>query len=209
MSMEDMSKQSVAAVVLAAGRSLRMGRPKMVLPWGGATVIGQVVGVLRQAEIQNIVVVTGGARRQVEAALVGYAVQLVFNPRFAQVEMLVSLQLGLLNLGSDVDAALVVLGDQPQIELEVVESVLARYQARQAPLVVPSFQMRRGHPWLVERKLWNDIFELQPASTLRDFLNRYADQIDYLNVVTPSVLRDLDTPQEYQRQRPPNSRRES
>jgi molybdenum cofactor cytidylyltransferase len=207
--MGDLSEHSIAAVVLAAGRSLRMGRPKMVLPWGDTTVIGQVVGVLCQAGIQRIVVVTGGARRQVEGALSDFALQLVFNPSFAQEEMLVSLQLGLRNLGSDEDAALVVLGDQPQIELEVVKSVLARYQAQQASLVVPSFQMRRGHPWLVKRTLWNDIFDLQPARTMRDFLNQYADQIDYLNVDTASVLRDLDTPQEYQRQRPPNSRLES
>jgi molybdenum cofactor cytidylyltransferase len=207
--MGDRSEHSIAAVVLAAGRSLRMGRPKMVLPWGDTTVIGRVVWVLRQAAIQKVVVVTGGARRQVEAALSESAVQLVFNPSFAQEEMLVSLQLGLRALGSEIEAALVVLGDQPQIEEEVVKSILARYRIGQAPLVVPSFQMRRGHPWLVQRSLWKAILELQPASTLRDFLNQYADQIEYLNVGASSVLRDLDTPQDYESQRPPYSKFES
>ncbi len=197
--------QSIAAVVLAAGRSVRMGQPKMVLPWGESTVIGRVVQVLARAEIQPIVVVTGGARRQVEAALSGKAVQLVFNPRFAQEEMLISLQIGLRSLGEEPTAALVVLGDQPQIELDVVQSILARYRSQRAALVVPSYQMKRGHPWLVERRLWQAIFDLTPRRTLRDLLNTYADQIDYLNVDSPSVLRDLDTPEDYRRQRPARS----
>jgi molybdenum cofactor cytidylyltransferase len=197
--------QSIAAVVLAAGRSVRMGQPKMVLPWGDSTVIGRVVQVLAWAEIQPIAVVTGGARRQVEAALSGKTVQLVFNPRFVQAEMLVSLQIGLRSLGEEPTAALVVLGDQPQIELEVVQSILARYRSQRAALVVPSYQMKRGHPWLVERRLWQAIFDLGPRRTLRDLLNTYADQIDYLNVDSPSVLRDLDTPEDYRRQRPARS----
>jgi molybdenum cofactor cytidylyltransferase len=197
--------QSIAAVVLAAGRSVRMGQPKMVLPWGDSTVIGRVVQVLAWAEIQPIAVVTGGARRQVEAALSGKTVQLVFNPRFVQAEMLVSLQIGLHSLGEEPTAALVVLGDQPQIELEVVQSILARYRSQRAALVVPSYQMKRGHPWLVERRLWQAIFDLGPSRTLRDLLNTYADQIDYLNVDSPSVLRDLDTPEDYRRQRPARS----
>ena len=204
--MGNQSEQSVAAVVLAAGRSRRMGQPKMILPWGDTTVIGRVVGVLHQAAIQRVVVVTGGARRQVEAALSGSAVKLVFNPRFAQEEMLVSLQLGLRALENDAAAALVVLGDQPQIKVEVVQLILDRYRARQAPLVVPSFQMRRGHPWLVERRLWKSILELRSACTMRDFLNQCANQIDYLMVETSSVLQDLDTPKDYQRQRPPDSK---
>jgi molybdenum cofactor cytidylyltransferase len=196
------SLQPIAAIVLAAGRSVRMRQPKMILPWGESTVIGRVVQVLSQAEIQPVVVVTGGARRQVEAALAGLAVQLVFNPRYAQEEMLISLQIGLGALEKEVAAALVVLGDQPQIELEVVQSILACYRITQSPLVVPSFHMRRGHPWLVDRRLWKAIFELNAASTLRDFLNSYADQIEYLSVDSPSVLHDLDTPEDYQRERP-------
>ena len=206
MLMGNQSEQSVAAVVLAAGRSRRMGQPKMILPWGDTTVIGRVVGILHQAAIQRVVVVTGGARRQVNAALSGSGVKLVFNPRYAQEEMLVSLQLGLRALENDAAAALVVLGDQPQIKLEVVQSILDRYRARLAPLVVPSFQMRRGHPWLVERRLWQAILELRSDCTMRDFLNQYADQIDYLTVDTSSVLQDLDTPKDYQRQRPPDSK---
>jgi molybdenum cofactor cytidylyltransferase len=126
----------------------------------------------------------------------------VFNPRFESDEMTWSLQTGLAAMPEDVEAALVVLGDQPQIEPRVVEAVLAAYRQAGPVLVVPSYEMRRGHPWLVSRALWPAILALQPPQTLRDWLNASAAQIHYLVVDTPSVLRDLDTPDDYERERP-------
>jgi len=194
----------IAAVVLAAGQSRRMGRPKMTLPWGDTTVIGQVVSVLHAAKVGPIVVVTGAARAQVEACLRGLPAQAVHNPRFAEEEMVASLQAGLQALPLQVDAALVVLGDQPQIETGVVRAVAQAYDEPPEPpvLIVPSYKMRRGHPWLVGRELWQAILDLSPAETLRDFLNRHATRIHYLNLDTSSILADLDTIEEYNRQRP-------
>lgn len=192
----------ISAIVLAAGQSSRMGSPKMILPWGSTTVIGQVVEVLRQEGVEEIVVVTGGARQEVEQALAGKPVRTVFNPRYPQDQMTFSLQSGLVELGEHVSAALIALGDQPQIEAPVVRAVLQAYLERGRPLVIPSYQMQRGHPWLIDRSLWGDILGLNPSLTLRDFLNLHQEQIEYLSVATDSVLRDLDTPLDYQRERP-------
>ncbi|MEW5872119.1 MAG: nucleotidyltransferase family protein [Chloroflexota bacterium] len=197
----------IGAVILAAGLSQRMGRPKMTLPWGRRTVIGQVVSVMARAGVEEVRVVTGGAREQVEAALhdlrmAAASIQTVFNPRFAEDHMLLSLQTGLASLPEDVQAALVALGDQPQVQVEVVQAVIQAYQETGAALVVPSYQMRRGHPWLIERGLWEKVLALHPPHTLRDVLNQNAAQIHYLPVETDTVLRDLDTPQEYASQRP-------
>jgi molybdenum cofactor cytidylyltransferase len=192
----------IGAIVLAAGQSRRMGRPKMVLPWGSTTVIGRVVGVLAQAGIEPVIVITGGSRELVEAALLGLPARPVFNPRFESDEMTWSLQTGLAAMPEDVEAALVVLGDQPQIEPRIVAAVVAAYRKAGPILVVPSYEMRRGHPWLVSRALWPAILALQPPQTLRDLLHASAEQIHYLVVDTPSVLRDLDTPDDYERERP-------
>jgi molybdenum cofactor cytidylyltransferase len=202
----DMSTSSaephIAAVILAAGQSRRMGQPKMILPWGTHTVIAQVVSVLAGAGVVEIVAVVGGARRQVEAALAELPVRTVFNPRFEEYEMTASLQTGLGVLSPNIQACLVVLGDQPQIESEVVNAVIAAYQTSGADLVIPSYQMRRGHPWLVSKPLWKDIQALQPPATMRDFINRHVDRIHYLEVASASVLKDLDTPGDYYRERP-------
>jgi molybdenum cofactor cytidylyltransferase len=192
----------IAAIVLAAGQSRRMGRPKMILPWGSTTVIGRVVSVLAEAGVPETVVVTGGARQEVEAALENTGVRLVHNPDFVEGEMTRSLQIGLESLGEGVEAALVVLGDQPQIEAVVVRRILQEHLDSGASLVVPSFRMRRGHPWLITRSLWAKVLALQPPQTLRDFLQAQAGRIHYCEVTSPSVLMDLDTPDDYERHRP-------
>jgi molybdenum cofactor cytidylyltransferase len=192
----------IAAIVLAAGRSERMGQPKMILPWGPMTVIGQVARVLLDAGVDDVIVVTGGARREVEAALIDLPVRTVFNPDYANGEMLKSLQVGLAMLSADHTAALVTLGDQPQIRAKVVAQLLQTYRQFDYPLIVPSFEMRRGHPWLIARSLWPKVMTLKTPVTLRDFLNAHGEQIHYLAAADASVLADLDTPQDYQGQKP-------
>lgn len=200
----------IAAVILAAGQSRRMGRPKMVLPWGEHTVIAQVVSVLAQSGVEEIIVVTGGARQQVEAALSGLPVRAVHNPRCREDHMALSLQVGLEHASGQSEAALVALGDQPQVESAVVRAVLSAFAQTRAPLVVPSFRaqdgrLRRGHPWLVARPLWDEVLALRPPDTLRRILDDHSDRLHYIEVQTGSILRDIDTPEDYRRERPPHA----
>jgi molybdenum cofactor cytidylyltransferase len=195
----------IAAVVLAAGESKRMGRPKMVLPWGERTVIEQVVGVIGAVHVSEIVVVTGGAREQVEAALAGSPARTVYNPQYQQSEMLVSLQYGLRAVTeSDCAALLVALGDQPAISGRVIAALISTFERSQPGLVIPSYQNRRGHPWLVAMRLWPAILNMPPDKTMRDFLSAHDEQIEYVLVDSPDVLKDLDTPDDYDRLKPAN-----
>jgi len=162
----------ISAVVLAAGESKRMGQPKMILPWAEATVIGKVVKTLIEAGIDQIVVVTGSARNEVEHALDGYSVDIEFNQEYASGEMLKSAQTGIIALGKDIDATLIVLGDQPQIEQTTVTLILERYASTHQKIIVPSYTLHRGHPWLVDRVLWQEILELSSPKSLRDFLDK-------------------------------------
>jgi molybdenum cofactor cytidylyltransferase len=192
----------IAAIVLAAGLSRRMGRPKLSLPWRDTTVIGQVVSVLSAAGVAEILVVTGGARQEIETALRGTPARLAFNPRFEASEMVDSLQVGLAQLSQPIEATLVALGDQPQIQLPVVQAVLQAHAEHPSALIVPSYQMKRGHPWLVARAFWSELSQIRPPETLRDFLGRHAGDIFYLPVATDTILRDLDTPDDYAREKP-------
>jgi molybdenum cofactor cytidylyltransferase len=195
----------ISAVVLAAGLSTRMGRPKLILPWGSTTVIGQVVATLSQAGLDEIVVVTGGMRTELEAAVLNGSlktVRTVFNSRYAEDDMLVSLQTGIKILGDLVKTMLVVLGDQPQIEVGVVKALVEAYRIHGHAVIVPSYQMRRGHPWVVDRSLWPALLSAPPGSTMRDFLQAHCQQIVYLPVESASILSDLDTPDQYARENP-------
>lgn len=192
----------ISAVVLAAGMSRRMGEPKMTLRWSKTTVIGQVVNVLLSSGLQDIVVVTGGARQQVELALQDLPVRCQFNPSYREDEMIHSLQIGLPLLADEVQAAMIVLGDQPEIEVQVVKTIIKAFVETRAQLVVPSYQMRRGHPWLVARLLWPEIMKLSPPATLRNLVNNYTEFIHYVEIDNGTILSDIDTPEDYKRQKP-------
>ena len=199
----------ITALILAAGQAKRMGQPKMLLPWGDTTVLGQVIETVQRAGVNDILVVTGGAREQVEEIVAGYGGRVVHNENFKDGEMLSSLQIGLRVLrgfavsdSSSAEAALIILGDQPQVEERSVRAVASRFVETRARLVVPSYRMRRGHPWLIARPLWEEILQMNPHQTPRDFLNRHASEIEYVNVDTPSILSDLDTLEDYLKSRP-------
>jgi molybdenum cofactor cytidylyltransferase len=195
----------ISAIILAAGESKRMGQPKMLLAWGKVSVLEHVISTFQSAGIEDIIVVTGGAHEQVEEIVKQNGVRSVFNTNYANGEMLSSLQCGLEILSredSTAIATLIGLGDQPQIQIESVHLICETFRERKCRLIVPSFQMRRGHPWLVERSLWKEVLEMRSPQSLRDFLNKHAEEISYVEVDTPSILADLDTPEDYQSSSP-------
>ncbi len=189
----------ISALILAAGASKRMGQPKMLLPWGNDTVLGHVIQVYKKAGVSSILIVTGSEKDKVEQIIKIQGATGVYNPDHARGEMLSSIQAGLRVMRSKVEAALICLGDQPQVEVDTVRLILQKYADETPLLIVPSYQMRRGHPWLVSRSLWKDIFELSPHQSTREFLNSNASKITYLTVDRPSVIQDLDTPEDYAR----------
>ncbi|MGC8857118.1 MAG: nucleotidyltransferase family protein, partial [Anaerolineae bacterium] len=154
--------------------------------------------------VEDIVVVTGAESEKVTEIATGFGGKAVFNPDFSQGEMLSSLQAGLRALLSETaaEAALICLGDQPQVQAKSVEMVIEQFWTTKRGLVVPSYQMRRGHPWLVARQYWKAILAMPPSASPRDFLRQYADEIEYVVVPTPDVLSDLDTPEDYLKSRP-------
>ncbi len=187
----------IAAIVLAAGQSRRMGQNKLFLPYAQSTVIDTILTeVAACADVRDIVVVTGHEAERVAEHLKTYPVRCVFNPAYVLAEMLVSIQTGLRALPDEVTAALIVLGDQPRLQREIVQRVIDA--AEPNTLIVPSFQMKRGHPILIPRSVWPSILALPPEASLRDVIRAHADHIRYITFDDDSVLRDIDTPEDYQ-----------
>ena len=186
----------ITAIILAAGESKRMGEPKMLMPWGKSTVLQTVISTFQAASVKDILVVTGGAHQQVEA-LIGKTVETVFNENYQMGEMLSSIQLGLSVKMREASAALICLGDQPQVEERSVRQICNAFLAQKSQIVVPSYQMQRGHPWLVARPLWDELMAMKAPKTPRDFLTKHSRAIHYVAVDTPNILADLDTPEDY------------
>ena len=205
-----------AAIVLAAGLSSRMGRFKLTLPWGERTVIGQVVATLAAAGIDGVTVVTGHRADDVAAALADTTAHAVHNPDYAAGEMLSSIQAGVRELtarrglkpppqagesrlkpAGSTPAVLLCLGDQPQMQAATVQAVLAAAGADGwNRIIIPSYRMRAGHPILLPNWLWPEI--LGCTGTLRDVMAAHRDRTRFLVVDTPTILADLDTPEDYE-----------
>lgn len=189
---------SVSAIVIAAGLSRRMGKFKLTLPWSGSTVIASIVATLRAAPLREIVVVTGHRSADVEQALAGMDTRYVHNPDYEAGGMLSSIVAGLRALGNSDRAALLCLGDQPQMQPDTIQAVLSGGdRTGWQRIVLPSYRMRTGHPILLPVALWPQI--MNTTETLRTVLRSNADMVHYVTVDTPSILDDLDTPDDYQR----------
>lgn len=193
---------NISAIILAAGQSKRMGQSKMILPWENTTVLGKVLETIKQAGLGDILVVTGGERAQVETIVAEYKVRTVRNENFESEEMIASIQLGLGEQNAESAAVLICLGDQPQVEESNVRSICEAFQKNNSIIVVPSYQNRRGHPWLIGKELWNEVLGMRPPQSMRDFLHKYNNDILYVETKTPSILQDLDTPEDYLKYKP-------
>lgn len=196
---------AVGAVVLAAGLSSRMGQPKQLLPWSGTSMLHHVVNTLLAggAQPSTTVVVIGHEHEAILQTLKDLPVQTALNPDYADGSMLHSLQVGLSFLNSlptPPQAILVALGDQPQIQSEVARHVIERWRLSRALVVAPSFNKKRGHPMLFSREFWPHVFAAPSQGSPRDLLANFADKIDYLSVESDDILRDIDTPAEYQQE---------
>ena len=192
----------ITAIILAAGQSKRMGQPKMLLPWGETSVLGKVIETLQRAGVGEILVIAGAEREKIERIVAQYGVRSTHNPDGG--EMLSSMQAGLRAArdNASVAAALVCLGDQPQVEEGSVRRVAEAFEAGKSNLVVPSYQLRRGHPWLVARPLWDEILTMRSPRSPRDFLNAHAGEIEYVEIDNSTILEDLDTPEDYLKFKP-------
>jgi molybdenum cofactor cytidylyltransferase len=195
-------QRPIGAVVLAAGLSSRMGQPKVLLPWeNDHTIIEHIVMQLIAARIDHIVVVTGHMAKAVKSVVKPLGAQAVYNRSYKSGEMLSSVKAGLRAMPGHIAATLLVLGDQPRIQPKVVYQVLTRYAETDAGLIAPSYKMRRGHPILIGRKYWTEMLNLPRSGSPREVIENHADAINYVTVDTDSVLRDVDTPQDYAEER--------
>ena len=192
----------VSAVVLAAGRSSRMGQSKILMAWqDGQTIIEQIIKQLRQALVSEVIVVTGRQSAEVSVLVERCGARAVFNPDYQEGEMLSSLKVGLNNLGHASQACLICLGDQPRIQQSTIRQVLNTYSQSHPRIIAPSYQMKRGHPLLVDRSLWEHFLQLPNHHAPRAVIERFAEDIHYILVDTDSVLNDVDTPEDYHTER--------
>jgi CTP:molybdopterin cytidylyltransferase MocA len=194
----------VPAIILAAGASSRMGRPKARLPLpGGHTVLSHLMSTLTQAGVSRIVVVT---RAEHAAAVPGWAApsarlpEVVVNATPARGQ-LSSLQTGLRAIGDETPAALVTPVDVPFVRPDTVVALLRAWHRTAAPVVRLSSAGRHGHPMLINRRVIDDVLQTPDVAPegARPVIRRYVSAAVELAIEDEGAFLDVDTPEEYER----------
>ncbi|MCC6179907.1 MAG: NTP transferase domain-containing protein [Chloroflexi bacterium] len=186
----------VGAVILAAGSSSRMGRPKLLLPFDGRTLVRRAADAALGSGARPVVLVTGAYRAEVEEEIRGLPVHVAFNPRHAE-GMSTSLRAGLTALGPEVDAAIVLLADQPLVDGALVDALVERYRATGAPIVRPRFNGQPGNPVLWDRCLFPELLEQSGDQGGRSVLRGHASEIAWVELDDDRCTIDVDTPEAY------------
>ena len=188
----------ICAIVLAAGRSQRMGTQKLVLPFAGSTVVARVVAAFLGAPVDRVVVVIRADDAQVRAALAGCRVVFVENPDLAG-DMLSSARCGLRALPPLAETVVVAPGDQPSLEPRLIRQMLAAFPTSGRGILVPVHQGRRGHPLVFAARFREELLTSHDGTGLRGLLQSHAAEV--LEWLSPdaAVLEDLDTPEDYER----------
>ena len=186
----------IAGLVLAAGRSTRMGGPnKLLEEINGKPLVRIVAEHALASRAKPVIVVTGHQRERVEHALAGLPVTFAHNPDFAD-GLSTSLKAGIKAVPADADGAIVTLGDMPQVTATLIDRLIAAFDPERGALVViPTIEGKRGNPVLWARRFFSDLLAVEGDVGARHLISGYAEAVTEVPVEDAAALTDVDTPE--------------
>lgn len=195
----------ISTIILAAGQSKRMGKPKQLLPWDGKTILETVIeNVAGCSEVdEEIRVVLGARKERIEPLVEDFAdprVKTIENPDYRG-EMLTSVRRGLEDLPNSTRGVMLVLGDQPLISPEIFTSLVEEFIDERPYILLPVSSGERGHPLLFRRELVPEVNSLDGPGGLHGLLEKYSERVRELEVDDDRIHIDLDHYEEYEKYR--------
>jgi molybdenum cofactor cytidylyltransferase len=187
----------VAGLVMAAGRSSRMGANKLLMEDGGRPIIARVVEYALAADLAEVLVVTGHQEPEIRAALAGLPVRFVACSDYAD-GMSASLRCGIKALPGDIDAALVLLGDMPRVGSVLLRRMIAAFNPTEGrAIIVPAFEGKRGNPVLWDCRFFGEMMELAGDVGARHLIGEHAELVTEIEAEDAGIFLDIDTPEAY------------
>ncbi|MFQ5918661.1 MAG: NTP transferase domain-containing protein [Thermoplasmata archaeon] len=182
----------ISAVVLAAGTSSRMGRPKPLLEVDGRRLLERVLGAVRGSGAEEVVLVLGSHADRVLEEVPLDGAKVVVNERYPE-GLSTSIRAGIHALSAEAESSFVVLADQPFLQPETLDAISEEWRATHAPILIPTFQGVRGNPVLLDRSVFDDVEEITGDRGCRSIFGDYKGEIVEVPVSDPGVLLDIDT----------------
>jgi molybdenum cofactor cytidylyltransferase len=189
----------IAAVVLSAGESSRMGRPKALLPIDGQTFIEKIVAALKQTKVGKIIVILGHNARELQSKISHLPVEILINTDY-KLGQLSSLQLAVRYLQPDLDCdgMLVHLVDHPYLAPALVEEMIRRFYETKKRIIVPKFHGKRGHPVIFSNALFDEILSAPMEEGAKAVVNAHRAETLEIETEEEGIAVDIDTPELYQ-----------
>jgi molybdenum cofactor cytidylyltransferase len=187
----------IAAIVLAAGASRRFGAQKLLAELHGKPVIRWTVEHIREAGVNDVIVVLGRDRERVRKALEGLDVRFVVNEEYAA-GLSASLRTGVQALTADTRAAVIALGDQPTVGCSVVDPLIERYRESGRPVVAPDYRGIRGNPVLFDASLFSELATVRGDFGAREVIARDPSRVEMVELDCDAP-EDVDTEEELEK----------
>ena len=186
----------IDAIILAAGRSQRMGTPKALLRFEDKTFLEQIISVLKLSDADRVTVVLGAEAETIKKSIDLSGTNVVINKDY-QKGQLSSLIAGIKDTPEDTEAILVCLVDTPFITQEVVNEIISKFRETNNPIIAPVFNKERGHPTLFSRSLFNELLGAPEEQGARYVLYSNEEKILELETSESGILIGIDTPADY------------
>lgn len=187
----------ISGIVLAAGGSSRLGRPKQLLPLGGEPLLSHVLRAAAASRLDDIVLVLGYEADTIAAAVGDWGQRIVVNARFAE-GMSTSLHAGLAAIDPGTEAALFLIGDQPGVTSEMIDALIERYRSRAALIVQPRYGDTPGNPVLIDQSLFAELAKVTGDEGGRQVIRNHPGDVELVAVLGGVPPADVDTEEAYQ-----------
>jgi len=191
--------RDIEIIILAAGKSERMGQQKLLMPYGEKTIIENIIEKALTSKAGAVKVVVGSNRDEVCDLIKEHSVQIIENTAFEK-GMLSSVQCGFEALSSSASAGMILLGDQPMVQTLVIDKLIESFQKSRKGIIIPVYNKKRGHPVLIDTKYLLKINNLDPGRGLRQLMDENPEDIYEMEVETNTILKDIDTIEDYKRE---------
>ncbi|MFP3976038.1 MAG: nucleotidyltransferase family protein [Chloroflexota bacterium] len=181
---------------MGAGESRRMGRPKQILPLQTTTILGQVIENVQKSNIDEVVLVLGHQAAQIANQVRAESVQVAINPEFRQ-GMSSSIKCGLRVVSRETKAVMIVLGDQPWIDAEIINHLIEEHKNSDIGITVPTHKGVRGNPVTFDMKYKHDLMHLKGDVGGKHIVERHPEDVLEIEIDSQSIIEDIDTESDY------------